>query len=478
MNVPRILIGLALAIAGFVPSALGFYYSWQMKALSRVAQAEAQPLTLAALAKSGAGDNLHVQVSDYSLGKPVIDKNGEEWDRVWIPMTAANAPRTKAPTDPVVFFRTTRVRDQAQLDELLKSTNLDALVASTSLKKTYWGSGVSSALYLAYPKMDIEKVTILTEPGMTVPLTKLSFKSDVIFSSSIASTLMLAAGGLMLAGFVGSFLIASHPDRKPHITEAVSKVDRHESGHGITTRYISTIPSQMVNPEEVHKQREVLKTELEQSTHDFKAFSLMGYVGGGLAGFMVVVLILTVMLTSGASACQDAGPLAAACAGLFAVVAFTGIVFVVAGSLHSYLHRASRIQICASGLRWLQGSKPRMAAWTDIASVERVTIDSCPRNTVMATQFGLIGALAVAMSQPDHASLKRTGDWVNLVLHDGERLHFSSGCLTEYTWFAESVYQWHSAESKRFDPSHKFEAMVRTVSMPGRSNRTMLNYGG
>jgi hypothetical protein len=281
---------------------------------------------------------------------------------------------------------------------------------------------------------------------------------------------------LLMVGFVGSFFIASH-EQKVRVEEAVCRVNKSESGTGVTTRHISQIPGRVVNPDEVKRQRELLKNEPEQSTHDFKAF---GFIRNAMLAFFVVIvalIIVAAILTSAVPSAKELGPVAAAGMGVLTLIACTFIMSIIAWNLDMFFHRASRIQVCTSGLRWLRGNDARMAAWLEIASVERVSIDTNVQRTAMASQFGLIGALAASMAECDHANLKRTADTTTIVLQNGDRIYVSMDSLTEYRWFADSVFQWHGTEAKRFDASHSINALSRAVVMPGRSNQTMMNYG-
>lgn len=75
------------------------------------------------------------------------------------------------------------------------------------------------------------------------------------------------------------------------------------------------------------------------------------------------------------------------------------------------------IQICASGLKWQCGKQIRMAAWPEIALVDRVTIDTSVKKQAMAVQFGLAGALAASMGNADDGGkLVRQRDTVTVQL--------------------------------------------------------------
>lgn len=471
----RILLGLALACLGFVSSALFLYYGWQMRTLSRSARAEPQQISADALIKNGPGDNLHVEIANFQFGKPVIDQTGAQWDRVWVPIIPQVSGKVKIAAKPVLFFRTTHIRNQAQLDEFLQSTTLHALVSTGPLKKSYWGANISSGLFLAHPNIDLDKTFILSEPAMDVPLTTIVLTSKNLMDPMHATMAFAGASVFLFVGLVGSFLMASH-EQKPSIEEATCRVDRSDIGRCVTTTYISAIPRSVVNPAEVQKQRELLATELEQSSHDYKVLGLVqNIILCGVAA-LVLLFIVAGLLTSGASAAKETGPSIAMLMGVLTLVAFTVLMYMVSSNLDRYFHRASRIQVCASGLRWMQGRKPRLAAWLEIASAERVALDTSPTRNVAATQFGLIGALAVAMSEADNTNLQRTSDSLTIVFHNGEKLFFTMDTLTEYRWFADSVHQWHGTEAKRFDPNHNIEAIARAVVFPGRSNKTMLDY--
>ncbi len=219
-----------------------------------------------------------------------------------------------------------------------------------------------------------------------------------------------------------------------------------------------------------------MATDLEQSSHDFKILGLVQNIVLCGAAALVLLFVIASLLTAGAAAAKETGPSVAILMGVLTLVAFTVLMYILSSNLDTYIHRASRIQVCASGLRWMQGRTPRLAGWLEIASAERVAIDTNPTRNVAAMQFGLIGALAAAMSEADNTNLQRTSDSLTIVFHNGERLYFTMDSLTEYRWFADSVHQWHGTEAKRFDSNHNIEAIARAVVFPAKSNKTMLDY--
>src|SRR5262249_4007369 len=125
-----------------------------------------QPLRLADLVKHGAGDNLHVRLSEFSFGTPIVEKARGQVDGAWIPLFAPGR-RAKDAT-PVALFYARRVKGQAELDDLLKTTTFVPLVASP-LPRKHQNMSPSPALYASYPKLDPKKTPVLTEPVLDIP---------------------------------------------------------------------------------------------------------------------------------------------------------------------------------------------------------------------------------------------------------------------------------------------------------------------
>jgi hypothetical protein len=124
------------------------------------------------------------------------------------------------------------------------------------------------------------------------------------------------------------------------------------------------------------------------------------------------------------------------------------------------------------------GKRVHLAAWTEIAQVERVTLDVNRKKQVLATQFGLVGALAASMGNaggPENLSRER--DTVALHLHTGDVMFFSMNSLSDYVTFARTVHELHGNEARRILGGGDSETLKQGVMFRGTPSRfTMLNY--
>src|SRR6516225_3705915 len=135
MRFLRILV-IVLGLAGGLP--LGFMLlltTMQVRSLAEAARETPDVLPAAQLARKGAPDNLHVELTDFTFGKPVAEKSEDGGLSVWLPVEPPHEPKKppkkgkkakkKTPT-PTIFYRA-NFRDQAALDEFVKQPRLEAL---------------------------------------------------------------------------------------------------------------------------------------------------------------------------------------------------------------------------------------------------------------------------------------------------------------------------------------------------------------
>ncbi|MFL5342086.1 MAG: hypothetical protein ACJ8F7_18225 [Gemmataceae bacterium] len=474
----RNLTAFFVAIAGFAVGGVAANYGWQFQAVSQVAGPTPAPATVASLAVKGPGTAVHLDLTDFKFGEPLIEKNGERWECVWLPLLASSGKAAA----PVVFFRSTRIRDQEQLDQLRQQKSLQVFVTNTALKKSVWGADMSHELFAKYPKMDYDKLTIVGESELDVPLSReLAGRPRVLathlfFAPMTRYVAWGIGGGSILIGVVLAILLIT-PNSRAAITELVCRVKKNDTGMGVTTQYLSCIPAGHARPEELQTEREHLLHEEPLTSHQYSALGMMGAVAGVGLGFLLFLGVFAGVLYASSHAGPE-GPAIAGGIGFMAASVFMVFVYFCKRSLDRNGKSVDVIQICTSGLRWQLGRAIRMAAWSEVARVERVTVDVNRKKQAMATQFGLVGALAMSIgSAGDEADLTRQSDTVALQLHTGEVMHFSTNSLSDYVAFARSIHELHGNEARRIAGGGSGDEMIaRAVTLPGTSRASMLNY--
>src|SRR5262245_61449694 len=78
-----IAIGFVAGLAAMVAAVAG----WQLQLLAKAGDAAPRSLTVAEMAEKGTGGNIHVELTGFKFGKPIIDKNKDDaWTAVWLPL--------------------------------------------------------------------------------------------------------------------------------------------------------------------------------------------------------------------------------------------------------------------------------------------------------------------------------------------------------------------------------------------------------
>ncbi len=474
----RNLLAFFVAITAFAIGSVAANYALQLTALLQSADPTPEATKVAELVSKGPGTKVYVELTDFKFGEPLIDKTRERWDCVWVPLL----PTSGKSSAPAVFFRSTRIRNQAQFDELRGQKSLRVFVVNSALKRSVWGaSGVSSDLYMKYPKLDFDKLTLVAEPDLEAPYSQqltgktISFSTETLFAETSKNMAWGVAGGAFVLGIVLVVLMIT-PLHGVKVTDARCLHNRSETGTSVPERHISSIPRRYVTPEDVKSYRERLATENPGASHHYRAMGMITTTVGIGLGLLAFVGIFGAFVY-GTSRAGETGPLAAAGVGVFAASVFMFLVYFCKRSLDLAGKFADVIQICASGIRWQIGKQVRMAAWPEIAHIERVTLDVNMRKQVMASQFGLVGALAASMgSAGEPSQLTRQSDRVFLQLQSGEVMYFSKDTLSDYVAFAEAMHQMHGNEARRFEGGAGPGMLGRAFSVPGAPSRfTMFN---
>jgi hypothetical protein len=164
----RVLRLLFLALGLIVGLPLGsflLYWTLELNAVVQQTQGTPEQLPAAQLAQKGAPDNLYVELTDFSFGKPAIEEGKQGWYCVWLPVEPT--PPSAQPARYMIFYRAD-VHDQASLDELLKRGPNQALVTSGLAQNSQWRIPVGPCLRKAYPKLNSNYTLFLSEPQVLV----------------------------------------------------------------------------------------------------------------------------------------------------------------------------------------------------------------------------------------------------------------------------------------------------------------------
>jgi hypothetical protein len=474
----RTLTAFQVAITAFVVGGVASNYAWQLRTLSQAADSAPAPTKVASFTTSGPGTAVHLELTDFKFGEPLIEKNGERWECVWLPLLSSSVNTFT----PVVFFRSTRIRDQAQIDQLREQKNLHVFVINTSLKRSVWGAAVSSELFSKYEKLDFDKVTLVAEPDLEFPFSRelagrpLILATPVLLAPMNRNIAWAVGGGSYLLGTMLVVLMIS-PNHRATVTELDCKVTKSDSGTGVSTRYLSSIPARFARPEQVQREREHLLNEQELSSHCYRSYGTVTAVFGVGLG-LLLFLGAAGGLSYASSRAGSPGPAIAGGIGLMAACVFMFLVYFCKRSLDHNGKSVDAIQLCHSGIRWQVGKHVRLAAWTEIALVERVTLDVNRKKQVLATQFGLVGALAASFGNAGSPEdLSRERDTVALHLHTGDVMFFSMNSLSDYVTFARTLHELHGNEARRILGGGDGETLKQGVMFRGTPSRfTMLNY--
>src|SRR4051794_38419330 len=88
-----VLTGMAV---GLVLGPCCFLLGWQLDMVANVGEPAAQTMTVAQLIDGGRGDNAHVELTHFKLGKPTVESERDQLTDVWIPVyPAGEKPSSK-----------------------------------------------------------------------------------------------------------------------------------------------------------------------------------------------------------------------------------------------------------------------------------------------------------------------------------------------------------------------------------------------
>ena len=380
-----------IGMVAFIPAAivLGFV-ALQMQELSGQVQPQPQSLRLAELIEKGPGDNAHVELTGFKFDKPIFEARNGRWFAVWIALYPADN-KIHGET-PAVLLRTNRVHDQRQLDELLKQTQLTALVGS-ALPVSQWKAAPAAALYTPYPKLDPNKTIVLCDPaliihGRTILTAAELFDAQTPMRAWGVAAAALALGGLCLLVW---HRLGSLPKRR--------------------RRPSPWRPMPASNPR---------IAELKAiSSHRFTVRPARRRLLVRAGGALVLLAVSAGMFAVAYLAFREGRANVAALAG----VAGGFVLFCLASSLLNvaaeFLFPISIVDLYSAGIRWQRFGRSHVAPWQDIDDIYRRDLEMEGR-----------------------ASASEAGG-LCLVLRSGKRLRFSDDTLTNFSTFVDVIQRMH-----------------------------------
>jgi hypothetical protein len=402
MRLVRLLL-LVLGLAVGLPlGGLLLFVTVELKTAAREMQPTPQVLSAAQLADKGTAENLHVELTEFTFGKPVIEKGEQGWKYVWLPVEPTPRPKKKAAKH-ALFFRA-EVADQAALDEVLKRTRLEALLASALPNGSRWQATPSPALRQAYPKLKAGEALVLAEPRLSLLGQTVAVSDPRLYDPDYESLGAWGGGGLILFAFVALWLgVRSRPGRE----EAGSKA----------------------LPASAAAQRAQLEAERPVSFHRRKSLAIFPRVCffGLLAVFLLFLAVVTAL--AAVQAQSEGKPLFAVLFVFFGVITLLGAR--VAGRAWMRQRRwPTDIEVCYSGLRWREGRQRRCLLWAEVAEVRR-DVKFVPR----VGQTGLVGAFA----QLNNPQPPIRVDTLSIELSTGESYCMTPNLVTDYSRLADSA---------------------------------------
>jgi hypothetical protein len=411
MRVLRFLVILVGVVVGLPAGFLLLFTALQLNGVLQKTKPVPQEVTAAQLVEKGAPENLHVELTGFTFGTPVIEPGKEGWECVWLPILPE--PKLKKPTKQAIFYRA-NVRDQAAVDDLLMQTKLTALVTTPLANDSRWRVGFGPALRKAYPKQETGQTLFLAEPRVTLYDHTIELADSRFYDVANQSIVVWGGAGLLAFGLFGIFLTVK------------SKGGAHPA---------RDIP-------DAAELRAKLASESPVSFHRTKASYI--FLSIFLYGLFAAIFVLVGWGCIGvAMQAQNRGePLAAVLTVFVSLPFFIGAWLTLRGC-RSKWRTPTDIEVCHTGMRWRQGRNQRALLWSDFAGIER--------DIKYVQRAGYPGGLVGAMAQMNNPQPPIKIDTLKLTLETGETYRLSPNSTTDYLNFASTVSELWSDDIKNTD---------------------------
>ncbi|MCI0640897.1 MAG: hypothetical protein L0Y72_13610 [Gemmataceae bacterium] len=337
---------LVLFVFGIVLITLGLfslYCANTLRDLNSKALATPQTLSVVDLVEKGPGNNLHVLLADFAFGAPIVDKKDGKWKGVWLPVLSSKAAKNAPPSAALWLAR---ISNQQELDDYLKQTAPQVLVASKFDSRSMFFMRTGKTFQSAHPIEESSKLTVLTEPVFVLP------NGDVIEAEILLGeyTTTIAWGAVAFSLIVGIFCLWNGL-RSGRATKS-----------NANARPTAPLPKEAYDK---------LEREQELSLHPF-SWRLILHRAGNRAGFLLLYwggALLFVFV--GVSALKQGRV-----DYLVISLALSALLF-LAGVYSTFMSGGTLFQgidgfaVYPSGLRWTKADKTHAALWQDIAEVYR-----------------------------------------------------------------------------------------------------------
>jgi hypothetical protein len=157
---PRLQSFLSLAaLAGLVAGGILGVIGWQQRTIASLGRPEPQTIRLADLAGNGPGDNVHVTVTDFTLGERyVAETKRGRWNRVWVPLFPARS--AQKPGEVRVVVKSFKIPDEEALRQLYQQAKLTGVITNSIHSL---GSKEIKELEQGYPGADFASALVVEE---------------------------------------------------------------------------------------------------------------------------------------------------------------------------------------------------------------------------------------------------------------------------------------------------------------------------
>ena len=422
-----LLIVLGLAV-GLPLGCLLLFVTVEVKMVAKDTRPTPQTLSAAQLADKGDAENLHVELTDFTFGKPVIENDERGWKCAWLPVEPA--PRPKKAAKHVLFFRAD-VHDQAALDEVLKRSRLEALLVSALSEGSHWKATPGAALRQAYPKLKTGEALLLAEPRLSLLGQTVALSDPRLFDPTYEGLGAWGGAGLLLLAVIALRLMLKG-------SSAEEEGDRKKL------------------PANAEAQRAQLETERPVSFHRrkflgvFPGICFFGLLAASL-WFLVGITGLAAVMAQG-----EGKPLFAVLFVFFGVLTLLG-ARVAGRAWLRYRRWPTDIAVCYSGLRWRQGWRRRTLLWAEVEEVRRDV-----RFVQRVGQTGLVGAMA----QWNNPQPPIRVDTLLITLCSGESYCMSPNVVTDYYKLADTANNLWVDDERRREVAPFTDAWLK--AMPSR----------
>ena len=399
-----VLVG-CVGVTGFA-----LFFLNQFNMLQGKAEAYPQPVTLSALKTGVPRANHHVTLSDYTFGEPIIEKDGDTWQGVWLPLSVSKSQ------PPIAVLWLSNVRNRSQLNEYLSKTTLNAMVSNGLPESSLFRIDQSGTLREELTKPpenesedestadkddpaktkrplleSTDDLVLLSEPVVTLPngatIAFRHFMSDgstVYAYGAIAGAVFLA----VLCFFVNSLL--KRPKKKFRVTES--------------------------DPKEYQKMKEEPPLSVHPLSWALLRQELIKRFGMVLIGSLLTALVLVYAVIYGNDGLHAVAMVLCGVGILIGVVTLFLLYFLA----RAWFQGVAEVEVYSQGLSWIRKKEKEFALWEDIAEVYRDQ-----------QRFYREGQRVDTLS------------WLKLVLYDGRELFLTEDMLADFAILAEHILSRH-----------------------------------